>query len=293
MYVTKTLPSTSLEPVPKESPSKNGILGKINGSENSLPKILPNVVSRLSAEDYNNLRLTCSKFAKELISVRIIANDYPENKGDAGKLQKNKNNLLYSAVTGQASHQTIEALAKRKNGYLDTNTLTWAMTCRYPGAFCVDSIKKIFNAMPSVLGCAHDNFNGMNSSTFYLGKKSLNEEAVSAIFNKADIIFHANKKDSGLVLASMMSSLCDHLAEMSAADKKFPIPHEVLARLRDSHSSMLLAGDIINKFTPPSSGIIELAETQKSSCEGPEMMHWRSIPIVVMITNPSGYIFIS
>lgn len=88
----------------------------------------------------------------------------------------------------------------------------------------------------------------------------INENAISAIFNKAESKYLKNKDDSGIVLAAMMSSLYDHLSSLSSADGEFTYLNEGPTRLRGCHRSMFPAGDVINKLTPPLSGVIKLAD---------------------------------
>ncbi|MCU8587346.1 hypothetical protein NYP83_10625 [Erwinia pyrifoliae] len=293
MNVTSTSQSTSttsLTPVPEESSSVKSTLEVINYFEN-LPVELLEKVASFSGGSYGELRWTCSFFRDRLESISSIANKFRGNNVPQTEQQKNEYLLLYSAMKEKASPQTVAALANQKNGFTDKEISTWAMTCRYPGVFeVVDPIKKIFNDMSPQLTVAHGYFDSQHSLTLRLYEQNLNERDISEIFNQADSLFQANKDDAGLVLASKMSALWDHLVELRAADKTFKISHKVLARLRDRYSSMFLAGGTINTVTPPSSGIIKMDKVLNAPFGRLIENYLLHQMVLAMIMNPPGRI---
>ncbi|EFL91101.1 hypothetical protein REG_1982 [Candidatus Regiella insecticola LSR1] len=183
-----------------------------------------------------------------------------------GELKYNLEKMLYKAVTEKASEQTKEALSRMGVGALDTNPSTFALTCRYSRDFSDLRlpIQAIFNSMSPELGVTRDFYGKDIISSFFFGKNEMNQNSLTKIFSKADKAFMTNKNDSGLVLASMMSSLLNHVSKLKTDSGENMFPDEVIDGYKKEHKDMFVAGDIINKFTTPKTDQVFLLATQPS-----------------------------
>lgn len=259
MHVTNPSPSTSRQPMPLDSADNNRTLGRIYSIQSLPPEILQNIAFSLPFKSYNNLRRTNSYLSTSLISIRDIVNEVCYcHSGSKGQIKIHKDDLLYNAIIRRISLETAFAIANRRVYFLGKDRTTWAINCRYRGNFSdAIPVKDILSAISPDAGHHHAMLDGTICSTLHFDL--MNEEYIETLFNKADDLFLAKKEDSGLLMASIMSSLYGHLSGLRSADGTLRFPPQLLTQYHNPHCLMFRVGNLMNKHTPPFIGLMPLS----------------------------------
>lgn len=258
MHVTNPSPSASRQLMPQESADNNRTRGRIYSIQSLPPEILQKIAFSLPFISYNNLRRTNSCLSTSLISIKDIVNEVCYcHSGSKGQINRHKDDLLYEAITRRISPETAFAIANRRVYFVGKERTTWTINCRYMGNFYpANPVKDILSTISPESGHHHAMFDDTICSTLHFNL--MNKEYIETLFNKADDLFLANKKDSGLLLASIMSSLYEHLAELRSTDRTLRFPPQLLTQYHTPHCLMFRVGNLMNKHTPPFIGLAPL-----------------------------------
>ncbi|WP_187153322.1 F-box protein [Candidatus Arsenophonus triatominarum] len=242
------------------SNNQNSPLANVIGIKNLPPELIENIAFRLPENDYINFRQASKDFASTLESVKSMAEDYYNNDFSftcKGQLSENKSKLvsnsyaLYCCITKDASPQTLVSLANIKSEILNENGERLRISFSYP---INTAPLKLFDSVDILYNFSTVQWNWTMDTnielSIFMDKASTNHKSVTEIFNKADLLFTAKKTDSGLLIAAIISHFHNYISGINNEDGTRKFSDEVLASYRDSHRSMFLTGDCINRFTP-------------------------------------------